>query len=50
VWKLFEMIAPRCSRLRGVTVERMEGTVSETDVPLLRDEIRRARQMVRSFS
>jgi uncharacterized protein (UPF0276 family) len=50
VWKLFETTAPRCTRLRGVTIERMEGTVTPNDVPILREEIRRARQMARSFS
>jgi uncharacterized protein (UPF0276 family) len=50
VWKLFETTLPRCPRLRGVTIERMEGTVSARDVPLLREEIRRARQVIRSFS
>jgi uncharacterized protein (UPF0276 family) len=50
VWKLFESTAPRCPRLRGVTVERMEGTVTERDVPLLREEVRRARQILRSSS
>ena len=50
VWKLFEKTAPRCSHLRGVTIERMEGTVTEHDVPLLQDEVRRAQRIVRSFS
>jgi len=50
VWKLFEITAPLCSHLRGVTVERMEGTVTERDVPLLQDEVRRVQRVVRSFS
>lgn len=44
VWALYEQVAPRCRRLRGVTLERMEGTVTEADVPLLREELRRARR------
>lgn len=47
VWKLFEAYAPRCPRLRGVTVERMEGSVGEGDVALLREELARARSVVR---
>jgi uncharacterized protein (UPF0276 family) len=50
VWKLFEATGPRCPHLRGVTLERMEGTVTEKDVPLLREEVRRAQRIVRSFS
>jgi hypothetical protein len=44
VWSLFEEVLPRLANLRGVTVERMEGTVDEDDVPLLREELRRARR------
>jgi uncharacterized protein (UPF0276 family) len=44
VWKLFEVFAPRCANLRGVTLERMEGTVGSSDVRGLREEIRRARR------
>lgn len=47
VWALFEDVAPRCPNLRGVTIERMEGTVGEGDVIALRDEVRRARAMLR---
>ncbi|APR75375.1 Hypothetical protein A7982_00721 [Minicystis rosea] len=47
VWKLFEDVAPRCPNLRAVTVERMEGTVGPEDVTVIRDELRRARQMLR---
>jgi uncharacterized protein (UPF0276 family) len=50
VWKLFELVAPRCSSLRGVTIERMEGTVESGDVPLLFEEVRRARRIVRNLS
>lgn len=47
VWKLFEQVAPRCPRLRAVTLERMEGTVQASDVAGIRDELRRARRTVR---
>lgn len=45
VWELAERVAPLCSNLRGVTLERMEGTVGEEDVPLLRAELERARSI-----
>ena len=43
VWQLLEEVAPRCRNLRGVTLERMEGTVTAADVPLIAEELRRAR-------
>ena len=44
VWRLFEDVAPRCPALRGVTLERMEGTVTgAADVAVVREELRRAR-------
>ncbi len=49
VWKLFERVAPRCPRLQGVTVERMEGTVGAGDVAPLREEVRRARATVKGL-
>jgi uncharacterized protein (UPF0276 family) len=48
VWRLFEQTAPRCTNLRGVTIERMEGTVDEGDVDGLRRELRRAREVLRA--
>lgn len=48
VWRLYERIVPRCSNLRGVTLERMEGTVEAGDVDGLRDELRRAREVLRA--
>jgi uncharacterized protein len=44
VWGLLEHVLPRCPNVRGVTLERMEGTVGEADVPLLRAELLRARR------
>ena len=45
VWRLFAAVVPRCSGLRGVTLERMEGTVRAADGPLIREELRRARRV-----
>lgn len=45
VWRLAERIVPRCPQLRGITLERMEGTVAPTDVALLSDELERARRL-----
>jgi hypothetical protein len=47
VWQLFEAVAPRCPNLRGVIVERMEGTVGQADVPVIREELRRAARTLR---
>jgi uncharacterized protein (UPF0276 family) len=44
VWRLFERTLPRCTNLRGVTLERMEGTVTTEDVPVIREELRRIRR------
>ena len=46
VWALFERVLPLCTALRGVTLERMEGTVEEGDVPLLREELLRTRRIL----
>jgi hypothetical protein len=46
VWQLLADVAPRCRNLRGVTLERMEGTVTEADVPAIAEELRRARALV----
>jgi uncharacterized protein (UPF0276 family) len=43
VWELFAQVLPSCRNLRGVTIERMEGTVGPQDVKVLREELRRAR-------
>ncbi len=48
VWRLFEHVLPRCANLRGVTLERMEGTVATADVPVVHDEVRRIRRIVES--
>ncbi|MGZ3428385.1 MAG: DUF692 domain-containing protein [Polyangia bacterium] len=46
VWRMLEAVAPRCPNLRGVTLERMEGTVEDADVPLLAAELQRLRATV----
>jgi uncharacterized protein (UPF0276 family) len=45
VWRAFAEIRPRCPQLRGVVVERLDGTLGAGDVPALRDEVRRARRI-----
>jgi hypothetical protein len=46
VWRMLEAVAPRCPNLRGVTLERMEGTVGDGDVPLLAAEMQRLRATI----
>lgn len=46
VWQLAERYVPRCPNLRGLTLERMEGTVGPRDVPALRGELLRARELL----
>jgi hypothetical protein len=48
VFRLLERVVPRCPHLRGVTLERMEGTVQPHDVPVLREELRTIRRLVAS--
>lgn len=45
VWALLEAVAPRCAGLRGITLERMEGTVGPGDVAVIDDELRRLRRI-----
>jgi uncharacterized protein (UPF0276 family) len=44
VWRLLDQVLLRCPNLRGLTLERMEGTVSAADVPLIAEELRRLRR------
>lgn len=46
VWALLEELAPRCTGLRGITLERMEGTVGPGDVAVIADELARLRHVV----
>jgi uncharacterized protein (UPF0276 family) len=43
VWRAFAEVRPCCPNLRGVVVERLDGTIAPEEVPALRDEVRRAR-------
>jgi hypothetical protein len=47
VWTLVERALPRCRNLRGVTVERLNGTFKAAEVPALRAELRRAKELFR---
>jgi len=47
VWRLLEHVRPRCRNLRGIVVERLNGTFGAQDVPALRDEVRRAKEIMR---
>lgn len=47
VWALFERVLPRCRNLRGVVVERLNGTFAAADVPALALEVRRAKELFR---
>lgn len=46
VWDLLAHVLPRCTRLRGILVERLNGTFDEGDVPLLSEEVHRARSLL----
>ncbi|MDX2020045.1 MAG: DUF692 family protein [Deltaproteobacteria bacterium] len=46
VWRLLDVALPRCSHLRAIVLERMEGTIADSDVGLLREEMRRLRSCV----
>lgn len=46
VWQLAERFVPRCPNLRGLTLERMEGTVDFGDIVPLRAELLRARVLL----
>jgi uncharacterized protein (UPF0276 family) len=45
VWRLLERTVPLCANLRGVTLERMEGTVEQRDVACLEEELRHVRRI-----
>jgi len=47
VWALLDEVLPRCGNLRGLTLERMVGTLAASEVDALRDELRRARRALR---
>jgi uncharacterized protein (UPF0276 family) len=45
VWRLLERILPRCRNVRGVVVERLNGTFGAAEVPGLAGEVRRAKEL-----
>lgn len=45
VWQAFAQIRPRCPQLRGVVVERLDGSIQPDEAPLLCDEVRRAQRI-----
>ncbi len=47
VWSLLARALPRCRNARGVVVERLNGTFGPEDVPALRHEVRRAKELLR---
>jgi len=44
VWALLKRVLPRCRNLRGIVVERLNGTFGADDVPKLAAEVRRAKE------
>ncbi len=48
VWSLLEEVLPRCSSLCGITLERMEGTVQASDLPLIEADLRRLRTIAQA--
>lgn len=49
VWTLLEQVAPRCPNLRGITLERFEGTVRPEEVAALTAELARLREFASSL-
>ena len=47
VWALYERVLPRCRGLRGVVVERLNGTFGPEGVAGLAEEVRRAKEALR---
>ena len=45
VWRLLAHALPRCVNLRGIVVERLNGTFGPGELPALRGELRRAREL-----
>lgn len=46
VWDLLTAVLPRCANVRGVTLERLEGTVNDEDLPGLLSEVARIRAIL----
>lgn len=49
VFRLLEEVAPRCVNLRGITLERMEGTVAGPDLAVLAAELARIRDVAKRW-
>ncbi len=45
VWRLLQRVIPRCKNVRGVVVERLNGTFEAAGVSSLADEVRRAKEL-----
>lgn len=45
VWNLAENIIPKCPNLRGIVVERLNGTINPGDLPGLSAELRRVKEL-----
>lgn len=50
VWHLLQDVAPRCPNLRGITLERMEGTVGPDDVGVIDSEVSRLMEIAGALS
>jgi hypothetical protein len=46
VWSLLEQALPRCPNLRGIVVERLNGTFGAAEVSAIRSELRRAKELL----
>jgi uncharacterized protein len=45
VWAVYERLRSRCPNLRGVVLERIDGSFGSAELPALRDELHRARRI-----
>ncbi len=45
VWTLAEKTIPKCPNLRGIVVERLNGTIDPGEVPALAAEVQRAKEL-----
>lgn len=50
VWSLYEAVLPECANVRGVTVERLDGTLALADVPAFEEEFLHAQEIFASAS
>lgn len=45
VWKAFERVAPKCRNLRGVVLERLDGTMTDAQIPAFEAEFSRLKEI-----